>query len=198
MDFNFNQEIILENERVKLGPLQEKHIELLWPIAEKYPDLLTYSPTPFGNRQMFEIYFKAAFEAKAQRNRYPFIIYDKQSSTYAGSTSYGNIVNKHQRLEIGWTWLSKEFQGTGLNKYCKHLLLDYAFETLNFIRVELKTDSRNLQSRRAMEKIGAIYEGELRSHTTMSDGYRRNTVYYSILKEEWPALKQSIFKGIAS
>ncbi len=198
MNFNFDQNIILENERVRLEPLQKEHMDILRPIAEKHPTLLTYSPTPFGNKDLFETYFEVAFKAKKNLIRYPFIIYDKQAGAFAGSTSYGAISNKDLRLEIGWTWLSKEFQGTGLNKYCKFLLLEYAFEKLQWERVELKTDSRNLQSRRAMEKIGAKFEGELRSHTLMPDGYRRNTVYYSILRDEWPGLKQTIFKGIST
>lgn len=194
MAFDFNERISLENERVRLDPLQMEHLEVLWPIAQKHPDLLTYSPSPFGTRDLYEDYFTFAFQAKADHFRYPFIIFDKEQKTYAGSTSYGNISNKDKRLEIGWTWLGKEFQGTGLNKYCKSLLLEYAFEKLFFSRVELKTDSRNSQSRRAMEKIGAVFEGELRSHTLMNDGFRRNTVYYSILDNEWPLLKTRIFK----
>ena len=95
------------------------------------------------------------------------------------------------------TWFGKSFQRTGLNRNVKFLMLRYAFEALRFERVELKTDERNQQSRLAIEKIGGRFEGILRSHVLMPDGFRRNTVYYSILKSEWPAIKKDIFKNIS-
>jgi len=127
--------------------------------------------------------------------KYPWAIYDKKAEAYAGCTSYLNISAVNSRLEIGSTWIGEEFQRTGLNRACKFLLLSYAFEDLGWERVELKTDSRNEQSKTAIQKIGAQYEGKLRSHTLMSDGYRRDTVYYSILKPEWPRIKSVIFSG---
>ena len=111
-------------------------------------------------------------------------------------TSFGNISTKDRRLEIGWTWIDKESQGTGLNKYCKHLMLSHAFEKLIMQRVEFKTDNRNNQSKKAIEKIGGTFEGILRSHTLMLDGYRRDTAYYSILKNEWDRINNTIFKEI--
>lgn len=193
---NFNETIILENTRVKLEPLKPEHFDSLLAISLAHPNLLQYSPSPFGTKEKLETYLEMAFEGKRNEVRYPFIIWDKESQSYVGSTSYGNISVKNSRLEIGWTWLDKKVQGTGLNLYAKHLLLKYAFDTLKFERVELKTDARNLQSRKAIEKIGAKFEGILRSHTLMTDGYRRDTVYYGILKEEWQNINQSIFKGI--
>jgi RimJ/RimL family protein N-acetyltransferase len=138
----------------------------------------------------------SAIEDRRKLAKYSFAIFDKEIEKYAGSTSFGNISNSDQRLEIGWTWIGKEFQRTGLNRNCKFLLLQYCFKILEFERVEFKTDSRNLQSRKAIEEIGGTLEGEFRSHSIMSDGHRRNTVYYSILKNEWPALKNSIFQSI--
>lgn len=191
MDLNCEQEIILENNRVRLEPLKQKHLELLLPIALAYPNLLQYSPSPFGTKEKMEIYIQEALKARAEGSRYAFAIYDKKQEKFVGSTSFGSISNKDKRIEIGWTWLDKTVQGTGLNKECKYLLLKYAFESLEFERVEFRTDSRNLQSRAAIEKIGGKYEGELRSHTLMQDGYRRNTVYYSILKSEWGDVKKT-------
>jgi N-acetyltransferase len=107
------------------------------------------------------------------------------------------VSDKDQRLEIGWTWFGKAFQRTGLNRNVKFLMLQYAFEQLQFERVELKTDERNHPSRKAIEGIGGKFEGILRSHMQLPDGFRRNTVYYSILKAEWPALKNGIFKNIS-
>ena len=123
------------------------------------------------------------------------IIFDKVKNVYAGCTSFANISNKDKRAEIGWTWIGKDFQKTGLNRHCKFLLLRYMFEHLGFERVEFRTDERNIQSRTAMEKMGAKYEGALRSHTLMNDGFRRTTVYYSILKEEWNKLRTGFLKN---
>jgi RimJ/RimL family protein N-acetyltransferase len=111
---------------------------------------------------------------------------------YAGSTSFANVSNRDKRLEIGWTWIGKKFQKTGLNRNGKLLMLQYAFETLQFERVELKTDERNMASRTAIEKIGGKFEGILRSHMVVKDGFRRNTVYYSILSKEWPGVKTNL------
>ena len=141
-------------------------------------------------------YFENSFDEKTHLLRYPFAIYDKSTGTYAGSTSYGNISNRDKRLEIGWTWIGSEFQRTGLNRHCKYNLLQYAFEKLEFERVELKTDDRNEQSKNAIMAIGGKFEGILRSHTIMFDGYRRDTTYYGILKGEWESIKKSVFKNI--
>ncbi len=188
--------IILENNRVRLSPLGEEHFEALLPIATEYPDLLRYSPSPFGNEDGLRAYIARAMKAKSEGIRYPFVIYDKQHQQIAGSTSFGNIANAHLRVEIGWTWITPLLQRTGLNRNNKFLMLQYAFDTLGFERVEFKSDSRNLQSRKAMEDIGARFEGELRSHMIMPDGYRRNSVYYGIIKSEWDGIKQNIFTDI--
>ncbi len=195
LNFDFEQDIVLEDTRIRLSPLLPEHVTDLLPIAEKQPDLLRFSPSPFGTKENLQHYVEKALKGRKHEQRYPFIIFDKHSEQFAGSTSFGNISNENQRLEIGWTWIAKIFQRTGLNRHGKFLMLRYAFETLQFERVELKTDSRNVQSRRAMEAIGAVYEGELRSHTIMPDGFRRNTVYYSILKEDWPRIRRTVFKN---
>ena len=191
--FNTNENIILENDRVILRPLIAEDWKLLLPIATADKTLMRYSPSQTHNEAYLKKYIATALAAKKEAIRFPFIIFDKQRNEYAGCTSFGNISNKNLRVEIGWTWIGKSFQGTGLNKACKFLLLSYAFETLEFERVELKTDARNLQSRRAIEKIGGQYEGLLRSHTIMSDGYRRDTVYYGLLKSDWQKIKEERF-----
>lgn len=192
-EFDFDHDLVLENERVRLEPLTEAHFPSLLKVALAYPDLLRYSPSKFGNEENLRNYLGTALVGRALEERYAFVIFDKPTGEYVGSTSFGNVVNQHQRIEIGWTWIDKRYQRTGLNRACKYLLLQYVFENLEFERLEFKADSRNEQSRRAMEAIGATFEGELRSHTLMQDGFRRSTVYYSILKEEWPALKERIF-----
>jgi RimJ/RimL family protein N-acetyltransferase len=98
-------------------------------------------------------------------------------------------------LHIGWTWIGKEFQGSGLNKQMKFLMLQYTFETLKFDKVEFRIDERNIKSRKAVEKLGATLEGILRKDTLMLDGFKRSTCCYGILSEEWEALKASIFSA---
>lgn len=180
------KDIILENDRVRLESItQISDGAKVADIILNEPDLLTYSPSMVRNQTELNAYFEMALAEKAAGVGLPFLIFDKIKNQYAGSTRFGNISLKDQRLEIGWTWIGKAFQGTGLNQKCKSLLLQYAFETLQCERVELKADARNWQSRKAMEKIGAKYEGCLRSHTLMPDGWRRDTVYYSILRAEY-------------
>lgn len=193
-EFDFNTAIELNNSRAQLKPLEAADIPYLEPIAFQDPTLLDYSPSEIHTQATLEEYVLTALDKKKKQLRYPFIIYDKQSERIAGSTSYGNISNRDKRVEIGWTWIGRAFQGTGLNTACKFLLLQYAFDILDFERVEFKIDGRNQRSRRAVEKIGGKFEGELRSHTTMPNGFRRNTVYYGILKTEWEENKKSIFK----
>jgi RimJ/RimL family protein N-acetyltransferase len=193
---NFIENIVLENDRVRLEPFDKNHLNELLPIAIKHPDLLQYSPSPFGTPELLEENISKAITSRIDKQRYPFVIFDKLNNRFVGSTSFGNISTKDKRLEIGWTWIDRESQGTGLNKYCKHLLLSYAFEKLIMQRVEFKTDNRNNQSKKAIGKIGGTFEGILRSHTVMRNGYRRDTAYYSILKHEWDSINNTIFKEI--
>jgi len=193
---NFIENIVLENKRIRLEPLSEIHLNELVPIAINHPDLLQYSPSPFGTAELLEENIQKAIKSRGDQQRYPFAIFDKLNNRFIGSTSFGNISIKDKRLEIGWTWVGKESQGTGINKYCKHLMLSYAFENLSMKRIEFKTDNRNIQSKKAIKKIGGTFEGILRSHTLMLDAYRRDTAYYSILKNEWDNINDTIFKEI--
>ena len=189
MKFPFDKEIILDNPFVLLRPLQVTDVDNLLQIAASDKDLLQFSPLPIYTKELLKLYIEKAVNDRQNKIRYSFSIFDKTKNAFAGSTSFLNISIVDRRLEIGSTWIGKEFQKTGLNRNCKHLLLSFAFDELNAVRVEFKTDERNIQSRTAIEKIGGQYEGLLRSHTLMSDGFRRNTVCYSILKNEWKGLK---------
>jgi RimJ/RimL family protein N-acetyltransferase len=161
------------------------------PVATKDKDLLQFSPAPIYTKDLLQKYIDKAVENRLNKNRYTFIVFDKTQNAYAGSTSFLNISNPDDRLEIGATWYGKNFQGTGLNRNCKYLLMEFAFDKLDAERIEFKTDERNLASRKAIEKIGGQLEGILRQHTLMYDGFRRNTVCYSILKSEWRKLKST-------
>ncbi|MFZ1750923.1 MAG: GNAT family protein [Saprospiraceae bacterium] len=184
---NFSEPIILTTHQVRLEPLTLSHFDDLAEIAVQQIDLLKYSPSPFGSIEAIQQYIDHAIKDRSHQKRYPFAIIHLHNQKCIGSTSYMSFSMSDRRVEIGSTWMDKSLHGSGLNAHCKYLLLDYAFGVLGMCRVELKTDARNAQSRRAIEKIGGIYEGKLRSHTVLSDGHRRDTVYYSILDDEWEA-----------
>jgi N-acetyltransferase len=189
---NFEEHIILEDERVLLRPFRHADLEALKSIAVD-EDTWRYTVTRISNQQELAQWGQAAQQDRETGRRYTFVIVDKATGKLAGSTSYGNESAADKRLEIGWTWLAKDYRGSGLNRHCKFLLLSYAFDVLQYERVELKTDVLNLRSRKAMRNIGATEEGTLRSHTLMHDGRRRDTIYYSILRPEWEHIRHTIF-----
>lgn len=193
MEFDFYAPLQLQDNRVRLEPLESKHFNELLPIALNNPDLLKYSPSPFGTEEALRDYIANAMAQKLAQKRFPFAIYDKLNERYAGSTSLGELSFQHDRLQIGWTWLGKDFQRTGINRRCKFLLLSHAFEILSCERVEFLIDSRNKASIAAIVAIGGKYEGLLRNHMFTSDGHLRSSLYYSILKDEWPLVKNNLF-----
>lgn len=136
-----------------------------------------------------ERWIRMALAARDSGEELPFGIIDRASGRAVGSTRYLDIRPEHEALEIGWTWIAPAHQRTAVNTECKLLLLTHAFETLGASRVQLKTDARNVQSQQAIERLGAVREGVLRKQRRMWDGFKRDTVFYSILDEEWPAVK---------
>ena len=194
MNFPFEKEIILEDSVAILRPLQSGDLADLLGVASEDKQLLQFSQMPVYTEDLLKTYIEKAVGDRQNKVRYPFTIFSKTKNLYAGSTSFLNISNPDDRLEIGATWIGNGFQKTGLNRSCKYLLLDFAFGNLGAERVEFRTDERNMKSRTAIEKIGAQFEGVLRNHMLMQDGYRRNTVCYSILKDEWTDLKPGFLK----
>lgn len=191
----FEQEFILENSRAQLEPLQEHHFEQLLPVALQ-KELWAFTSAKVATEADFRRYFDTALQERKAGMAYPFAIFDKEHNRYAGSTRFANITFPNKRVEIGWTWYHPELQRTGINKNCKFLLLSWGFETLGLNRIELKTSSLNLKSQGAMLKIGAVKEGVLRRHMINEDGTLRDTMYFSFIAEEWPAIKNSIFKEL--
>lgn len=191
MNFNFKEEIILSNEFVLLQPIVLSDMENLFRIAISDPTLLQFSPKPIHSRQLLNAYIYNAISECQNETRYSFSIFSKKDACYAGSTAFLNISNTNASIEIGATWLDHKFHGTGLNRQCKYLLLSYAFDTIGAHRVVFRTDERNIGSRKAIEKIGGKFEGLHREDMLMYDGYRRNTLYYSILKNEWLTTKDN-------
>lgn len=134
-------------------------------------------------------YMESALRLQAEGSSLPFVTIERSSGRIVGSTRFGNYDPLNRRIEIGWTWLARGWQRTATNTEAKYLMLTHAFERLGCVRVELKTDVLNLPSRKAMMRIGAKEEGILRKHTLMWTGRYRDTVFYSILDEEWPQVK---------
>ena len=189
---DFSAHIVLENSRVRLRPLELTDFETLKAVAFD-ADIWRYTLTRGDDAVSLAAYLRQAVEDRAQGLRYPFAIIDRETGALAGSTSYYNVAVADQRLSIGYTWVGTKFQRSGLNRACKHLLLCHAFGQLDCERVELETDARNHTSRTAMARMGATEEGTLRSHRLTQGSVRRDTVVFSIIRPEWPALRNSIF-----
>jgi RimJ/RimL family protein N-acetyltransferase len=190
----YDHDIVLEDSRARLEPLTPSHYEALKAIALSDRDIWKFTLANITDEAGFTNYFDTALKEKENRASYPFAMFDKKEQRYVGCTRFANISARDKRLEIGWTWIDPKLQGSGINKHNKFLMLQFAFETLQCNRVELKTAGTNLKSQRAMEKIGAIREGVLRKHSINEAGTTRDTVYYSFINDDWPAIKEKIFK----
>lgn len=185
MDFN----ISLENKNILLRPMQKGDEKEFFKVTAVKPQWI-YFVKDLSVKSELDEWVNRALEEKIKKIRMPFTIIDKVKNKVIGSSSFGNISYRDNRIEIGWTWLAKECHGKGFNHQTKYLMFKYGFETLNMERIELKTDVLNIAARKAMQKIGCVEEGILRSHTLMINNRRRDTIYYSILKSEWPGVKQ--------
>ena len=183
--FDTKQEYILEDECVLLRPLLTSDCENLLHFSLQEPDLWKYSLVRVDGEENFRNYVKTAKEARVTGMEYPFIVFDKKMQEYAGCTRFYDIQQVHQTVQLGYTWYGKKFHGTGLNKHCKFLLLQFAFEQLGAERVEFRADNNNARSIAAMKSIGCKEEGVLRSNTIKPDGTRRDSIVLSILKDEW-------------
>ena len=189
-----NLDIALENDRVLLRPLAFTDEFELQNIANDKA-LWVYGLTDLSQPGELKRYIRNAIAARDEGRCAVWTIIDKRTNSIAGCTRLAEISWKDERGQIGWTWIGKRFQGSGLNKAMKHLILKYGFEELNLNRIELKADERNIQSRKAIKGIGAVEEGILRQHMRIHNGYLRNTVFYSILKSEWPEIEAKYFNG---
>jgi RimJ/RimL family protein N-acetyltransferase len=185
MNFSLKEDICLENNTSLLRPLHMDDAGGLLEAACSDPELMRYSTGPINSPELLKVYIDTSLSERDRGLRFPFLIIDKASGKYAGCTSYNNISIVDEKLEIGWTWLGKSYHRTGLNRSNKYLMLEYAFERLGCGRVELRVDERNQRSRSAVEALGAVYEGTLRHALVGFDGFRKNIMYYSILKTEW-------------
>ncbi len=198
--FDCTKNYLLEDDRVLLRPLQQEDKKYLLPFSLNEPYLWKYSLVGAEGEEGLQNYMNITFQAREEGKEYPFIIFDKKANEYAGSTRFYDIQNELQTVQLGYTWYGKKFQGTGLNKHCKFLLLSFAFERIGFERFELRADNNNERSIAAMKSIGCKVDGILRSNMpTREEGKRRDSIVLSILKEEWfgdvkKALKKKLTK----
>lgn len=183
-----NSNIVLENKYVKLRPMVKEDLEYFVEITND-ESIWFYFTNDLSKPDELKEWVEAGISETANKKRLAFTIIDKANNIAVGSTSFGNISYRDKRIEIGWTWLGKEYQGKGINDQVKFLMLEYCFENNDFERAEFKTDVLNVAARKALKRIGATEEGTLRSHTLMTHNRRRDTIYYSVLKDEWGSLK---------
>lgn len=181
----------LEGRFVVLEPLDEGHIPGLVE-AGRDPALWRWTTQQAGSPEAMALYVAAALLEREEGRSIPFAQVERATGRVVGSTRLGNLSPEHRRVEIGWTWLGRPWQRTALNTEAKRLLLAHAFEVLDCIRVELKTDALNEVSRAAILRLGAVEEGTLRRHMITGTGRVRDTVYFSILREEWPGVRDRL------
>ena len=183
--------ITLLGSKVILEPLSLEHLDGMI-AAVKDGELWNLWFTSIPSPEKAEEYIKTALDMRENAGAMPFIVRDRETNKIIGCTRYFNVDEVNQRLEIGYTWYSESYQRTAANTECKYLLLSHAFEKLDAIAVEFRTHWHNHKSRAAIARLGAKQDGVLRNHTRSADGIYRDTVVFSIINLEWPAVKQAL------
>lgn len=189
--------VVLYGDAVRLEPLDVTHADDLL-AAGADPDIWRYLPIPQPRtRAEVRQWIDQAWKLAATGDELPFALIDPESGRAVGSTRYLDIHRDWRTLEIGWTWLAASAQRTAVNTETKLLLLTHAFEDQGALRVQFKTDARNLRSQQAIERLGAVKEGVLRKYRIAHDGYVKDGVFYSIVDDEWPAVKARLAARLA-
>jgi N-acetyltransferase len=186
--------VVLEGRIVRLEPMSLDHVDGLAQVGLD-PAIWTWMPFSPSSHDDLRTIVEAALASAVNGSEVPFVTIEQASGRPIGSTRYLAVTPEHLRLEIGWTWVAPAWQRTGANRDAKRLQLEHAFERLGANRVEFKTDSRNERSRTALLALGATFEGVLRNHMVMPGGRLRHSAYYSILRDEWPAVKARLEAG---
>jgi RimJ/RimL family protein N-acetyltransferase len=188
------ERVTLSGRFVRLEPIEERHRDDLLAAAAQDPVTFRF----MGSDLFVGATAWPAYLADAQRSDYvAWATVDAATGRAIGSTRFGDIAPEHGRVEIGWTWIAPSHQRSATNTEAKLLQMSYAFDELGATRLALKTDGRNLRSQAAIERLGAQREGTLRRHIRLPDGFIRDTVYYSILADEWPAVKARLEERLA-
>lgn len=183
--------VTLEGEHVRLEPLTLEHHADLCAVGLD-PELWRWTTVVIATPDDMRDYMRTALAWQVEGTALPFAVISRRAGRAVGSTRFANVDRANRRLEIGWTWYGRDYQRTAVNTESKYLLLRHAFEVLEAIRVEFKTDSLNQRSRAALLRIGATEEGTLRNHMVTPSGRLRHSVYYSILAGEWPVVKGAL------
>ena len=181
--------IYLENEIVQLRPVSLEDVDGIYE-AGNHPEIWEHMSVSLLSKDSVQKYVENAIKEREANQTYMFVIIHKETNQIIGSTSFLDIALAHKRVEIGSTWLQPTYWRTNVNSNCKYLLLRYCFEELGLNRVQIKTGHENFRSQKAIERLGATKEGILRNHMIRKEGTIRHTVMYSIIKEEWPDIKQ--------
>ena len=184
--------VTLEGKLVRLEPLELRHAEGLMTATHGHEELWRHLAILPDTIEEYELFIETALAEQNAGNSIPFAIVEKATNEVIGSTRYMDIRAVHSGVEIGWTFLAARVWRTGINTECKYLLLRHAFESGGAARVQLKTDARNERSRTAILRLGAKFEGVLRKHQLRRDGSLRDTAMYSVIDEEWPAVKANL------
>ena len=188
---NWLYDTVLEGAHVKLIPLTESHADALVTAASD-GELWELWFTSVPSKDNVSGYIAFALEEKKAGRSLPFVVINKATEEIIGSTRFCNADTRNQRVEIGYTWYAKSFQKTAVNTECKYLLLSHAFEELSAIAVEFRTHWHNHGSRAAIARLGAKQDGVLRNHQKDAHGRYRDTVVFSIINQEWPAVKMGL------
>jgi RimJ/RimL family protein N-acetyltransferase len=183
--------IALEGRHVRLAPMGLHHVDALWAAAQD-PTIWEFSSAVIPSHDGCREYVETALAWQSAGTAVPFVTVDRVSGAVIGSTRFANIDRTHRRAEIGWTWLIPARWRSAINTEAKYLMLRHAFEEWKCMRVEFKTGHKNVRSQNAIERIGGIREGTLRKHMLQPDGSIRDSVYFSILDEEWPSAKRRL------
>ena len=183
--FDFTKHYVLEDNRVILRPLTLLDATYLVDYVKNEPSIWQFSLVAIQQQEDLEGYIHSAVKSREDKTAYPFIVFDKNTQTYVGSTRYYDMQLEFKTTQLGYTWYSQKVWGTGLNAHCKFLLLQFAFEKMDLKRVEFRADNDNKRSIAAMQKIGCTTEGVLRSHLPRPNGTRRDSIVLSITQEEW-------------
>ncbi|HEK9100130.1 TPA: GNAT family N-acetyltransferase [Bacillus pseudomycoides] len=182
------------NERAMLRLMGANDVEKLFAIVEGNKEIWTYLIAKMDNYQDMERYVETAVKRYKKGTDLPFVVIDQKTNEVVGSTRLYSISNDNKTVELGQTWYHPSVQRTSINTECKYMLLQYAFEELQMLRVQIKTDLRNEKAQRAIERLGAVKEGVLRNERKLPSGYVRDAVVYSIISSEWPVVKEQLLK----
>ncbi|PEQ83376.1 GNAT family N-acetyltransferase [Bacillus cereus] len=187
----------LVNDRAMLRLMHANDIESLFTIVEGKKEIWKYLIAKMDSYQDMEQYVQVAIKGFEGETDLPFVVVDQKTNEIVGSTRLYSISNDNKTVELGQTWYHPSVHRTSINTECKYMLLQYAFEELHMLRVQIKTDLRNEKAQSAIERLGAVKEGVLRNERQLPNGYVRDAVVYSIIASEWPVIKEQLLQKLA-